>query len=73
MAGITLTIAEAQLTQWLACLDAIATGQTYSIGGRSLTRANLADAKDQVEYWDRKVKRLSKTAGGIPVKGAELV
>ena len=70
MAGITLTQAEAQLTQWLGCLDAIATGQTYSIAGRSMTRANLADAQIQVEYWDRKVKRLSMSGGGITIRGA---
>jgi|TARA_Y100000310_G_scaffold194059_1_gene194053 hypothetical protein len=69
MAGITLTQAESKLSTWLAAVDAIATGQSYSIAGRSLSRANLADAHAQVEYWDQKVKRLSKSGGGIPVKG----
>jgi len=31
-------------TNWLACLNAIATaGQSYSIGGRQFNRANLAE------------------------------
>ena len=69
MAGITLAQAESKLTTWLAAIDAIATGQSYSFAGRSLSRANLSDAQAQVEYWDRMVKKLSKSGGGIPVKG----
>lgn len=59
MAGITLAEAQAQLTQWLAALDAIALNQSYSIAGRSLSRADLSDVREQVDYWDQKVKRLS--------------
>ncbi len=69
MAGITLAQAEAKLTTFMTALDAIASGQSYSIAGRSLSRANLADVQAQVEFWDTKVKRLSKAGGGIPVKG----
>jgi hypothetical protein len=36
-------------TEWLACLSKIATGnQSYSISGRSFTRANLAEVRDMV-------------------------
>jgi hypothetical protein len=73
MAGITLTQAESQLTQWLACLDAISTSQTYSIAGRSMSRANLSDVHEQIEYWDRKVKRLSASGKGIPIKGVTII
>lgn len=31
------------LAQWQACLTAIALNQSYSIAGRSFSRANLAD------------------------------
>tara|TARA_Y100000310_G_scaffold342185_1_gene444179 strand:+ start:1853 stop:2068 length:216 start_codon:yes stop_codon:yes gene_type:complete len=68
MAGITLSNAETQLSQWLDALTAISTSQSYSIGGRSLTRANLSDVEKQVEFWDKKVKNLSR--GGIRVRGA---
>jgi hypothetical protein len=75
MAGITLEQAEANLATWMAALDKLAVSQNYSIststGSRTLTRANLADAQKQVEYWDKQVKRL--TRGGIRVRGATIV
>ena len=37
MAGITLAQAEAKLAEWLAADTAVAAGQSYTIGGRSLT------------------------------------
>lgn len=63
MAGITLADAEAQLALWLAASEAIATGQSYSIKDRSLTRANLADVMEQIKFWDSQVKTLSRTRG----------
>ena len=67
MAGITQAQAEAKLTTWLDAEDACATGQSYEISGRILTRANLKEIAERVEYWDRKVKRMSR--GGIRVRG----
>lgn len=73
MAGITLAIAEAKLITWLAAEDAIATNQSYSIGNRTLARADLEFVRETVNYWDAKVKNLSSRAGrsgGIRVMGA---
>ena len=67
MAGITLVQAEAQLAAWLAASTAVAGGQAYSIGGRSLTRANATYILEQVEFWDAKVQSL--TRGGRAIKG----
>jgi hypothetical protein len=67
MAGITLTQAQAQLTAWLAASTAVATGQAYAIAGRSLTRANAAEIREQINFWDAKVKALSR--GGIRIVG----
>jgi hypothetical protein len=68
MAGITLTQAEAQLTAWLAADTAVASGQSYAIGGRSLTRANAGEIRENIDYWDAKVKKLSvNSTGGIKV------
>lgn len=68
MAGITLSQAESQLTTWLAADTAVASGQAYSIAGRSLSRANAKEIRENIEFWDRQVKRLSR--GGIRVRGA---
>ncbi len=63
MAGITLAQAEAKLATWLEAEDKVASGQSYSIGGRSLTRADARLIGERVEYWDRKVKVLSNVGG----------
>lgn len=62
MAGITLAQAETQLTAWLAASEAVASNQSYTIAGRSLTRADASHILKQVEYWDAKVKALSVAA-----------
>lgn len=68
MAGITLTQAQGQLDAWLAASTAVASGQSYSIGGRSLTRANAKEIRENIDFWDAKVKKLSTNpAGGIKV------
>lgn len=65
MAGITLEQAQTQLAQWLGVMDDIATkGQSTAIHGREFTAANLAAVRQEVEYWDRKVKALSSTSAG---------
>jgi len=68
MAGITLAQAEAQLSVWLAADAAVATSQSYDMGGRSLTRANAKEIRENIVFWDMQVKRL--TRGGIRVTGA---
>lgn len=67
MAGITLEQAEAKLIAWMAADDAVASGQSYSISGRSLTRADASEIRDNIIFWDKQVKRL--TRGGIRVTG----
>lgn len=68
MAGITLTQAEAKLTAWMAADTAVASGQSYTIDGRSFTRANAAEIRANIEYWDRKCLRLSGRSG-LKVRG----
>ncbi|WP_212635557.1 DUF6148 family protein [Ralstonia insidiosa] len=68
MAGITLQQAQEQLDAWMAANLAVASGQSYSIGGRSLTRVNAAEIRDQINFWERKVQRLTSGQGGIRVR-----
>ena len=44
-----------KLETWLEAEDAIATGQRYQIGDRSLTRADLYDVRKQIEFWEGKL------------------
>jgi hypothetical protein len=46
------------LAAWNAAMKAVATGTSYSIGGRSLTRADIPDIRDQITYYTREIKRL---------------
>lgn len=69
---VTLAQAEEQLADALAHLKRIRGAQQYSISAgtsaRSLSRASLDQAQQDVQYWERKVSRLR--AGGIRVVGA---
>ena len=65
MTGITLAVAQEKLDGWLAAEDKLMAGQSYSINGRTLTRVNLAEVRDAIDSWDRRVKRL--TRGGIRI------
>ena len=65
MAGITLTQAQAQLDAFLAAAEACAKNQEYRIAGRVYRRADLTQIQSMIEYWDAKVKSLSRS--GIQV------
>ena len=76
MAGITLAQAESQLALWLAASEKVAQGQSYTIGGRTLTRADARAIQQQVDYWDKRCQELAgatnvvrkiKVYGGTPV------
>ncbi len=67
MAGITLEQAQTQLDIWLAADAAVAESQSYTINGKTLTRADAAVISEKIDRWDKQVKRL--TRGGIRVRG----
>ena len=68
MAGITLAQAEQHLSEWILADSAVATGQSYTIGGKTLTRANAREIRENITYWDQMVRKLSR--GGIKIIGA---
>lgn len=59
--------AEAKLAEWLAADTAVAAGQSYTIGGRSLSRAHAREIRENITYWNDMVQQLSR--GGIAIKG----
>lgn len=66
MAGITLETAEKKLQLWLEAQDMIATGQSYRIGSRTMTRANLTEVRNMIAYWNdwvTKLKNAEKSGG----------
>lgn len=61
--GITLAEAKMQLSKWLAADAAVSMGQSskMEINGSSkqLTRADAEQIRQNVEYWNTMVRRLS--------------
>lgn len=66
MAVFSRKLCEQKLNTWLAAEEAIATGQSYQIGTRMLTRANLKQVREQMEYWSGKLAQAEaeETRGG---------
>lgn len=64
MAGITLAQAEAQLAAWVAASTAVASNQSYSMKDRSMTRADAGEIRQQIEFWDAWVRRLTPRSRG---------
>lgn len=66
MAGITLETAQKHLDAWLEAELTVTTGQSYTIGSRVLTRANLTEIRNAIDYWNKKVIALENVekAGG---------
>ena len=68
---MTLAQAQAQLEAWEAASLALATGQAYTIGSRSLTRSDGSEVRKMIDFWQGRVDRLSGTCGisvrrGVP-------
>lgn len=55
---ISLEIAKKHLNAWLTAELEVTTHQSYTIGSRSLTKANLSEIRQQIEYWRNQVARL---------------
>ena len=68
MAGITLEHAEAQLAAWLLASLNVAQSQSYEIdtgnGRRKLQRADAAEIRQQIKYWQTQVNTLTPNSAG---------
>ena len=67
MAWTTLAEARQHLGAWLEADAAVATGQSYSIGTRSLTRADAACIAERIAFWRRIVEQLESGRSGLRV------
>lgn len=55
MAVFSKELCRKKMNTWLAAEEAVATGQSYQIGTRTLTRADLKQIRDELEYWGKKL------------------
>ena len=64
MAGITLETAQSQLDAGLEAERKVTHGQSYQIGNRMLTYADVTQIGKRIEYWSNKVEELSRKKAG---------
>ena len=62
MAGITLETAQRHLDAWLEAELAVTNAQSYVIGSRTMTKADLGEIRRQIEYWQGKANALENAA-----------
>lgn len=60
MAEWTIYEAKDHLQAWLKADLALATGKEYRIGSRKLTRANVAEVKERINFWRNEVARMER-------------
>jgi len=53
-----LEIARHHLNAWLEAELELTTHQSYKIGSRSLTKADLGQIRKQIEFWQNRVAQL---------------
>ena len=62
---VQLSDAVAQLRRWLAALEACSVGQSYSIGGRTLTRQDVDTViRPEIQRWHVTVTALEADGAG---------
>ncbi len=64
--------AQTHLDTWLAADTALATAKSYTIGNRTLTRADLAEVRDHVAYWQRVVDTFASHSAGVKNPGIKV-
>ena len=67
-AAISISTAQAKLALWLAAEETLALGQTVQMGDRTLQRANLAEVRRQIEFWEQRINRANRAISGTSVQ-----
>ena len=65
--------AQTRLQLWLDAEESISKGQAYSIGDRSLTRANLTEVIERIGYYQRLVEGFRAQSLGAASSGIRVV
>lgn len=55
----------AMLVLFNEALQAVATGQSYKINNRELTRADVQEIRATIEWLEKRISAASDTSGGI--------
>ncbi len=49
---------------WIEAEKALTTGKSYQIGTRSLSRVDLSEVRDAIDYWTNEIARIENLAVG---------
>lgn len=60
---VSLEDAKKYLQMWRDAQQSVATGQSYKIGTRSLTRASMSEIMGQIRYWENYIDNLCSGRG----------
>lgn len=63
-----LATAKEMLKGWIEAEKAVMTGQSYTIDSRQLTRADLAEIGERIDYWENKIEALESSTSGRWIK-----
>lgn len=66
--GYTLDEARQELSLWKEAKRAAATGKSYQLGSRQLTRQDLAEIDRQISFFAKAIDSLSAGTSGGPVR-----
>jgi hypothetical protein len=53
--AISKETAQRNLDAWIAASEAVAKNQKYKIADREYTRADAAEIRNQIDYWENKL------------------
>lgn len=62
----TLDLAKKHLNAWLEAELTVTTGQSYTIGTRTLTRANLKEIGEKIKFWANEVEKIEASSKKKP-------
>lgn len=63
MTAYTLEIAKKHLEMCLEAEEKVLVNQSYTIAGKTYTRADLAQIRAEIKYWDNEVEKITSRQG----------
>lgn len=67
MSAFTEEICQQKIEKYLEAIDRVLLNQSYSISGKSYTRANLKELEEALQFWERRLARASR-GGGVKIR-----
>lgn len=59
--SVSIDIAKEKLAMWLEAENAVATGQSYEINGKKITRVDASKIRENIEFWEKKCLQKGNT------------